>query len=46
MATELRDEVRMNGAWSRIEIVKGEVYLEIGYEELWRKSSGVFLEVL
>ncbi|MFD2507234.1 nuclease domain-containing protein [Halalkalibacter alkalisediminis] len=39
-------EVRMNGAEDRFEIVKGEVCLEIGYEELKRKPSGVFREVI
>ncbi|WP_332696958.1 restriction endonuclease-like protein [Halalkalibacter lacteus] len=39
-------EVRMNGVESQVVIVKGEFYKVVGYEELRRKPSGVFREVL
>ncbi|KHF41541.1 restriction endonuclease-like protein [Halalkalibacter okhensis] len=39
-------EVRMNGVESKIEIVKGEFVRVVEYEELRRKPSGVFREVL
>ncbi|WP_332699245.1 hypothetical protein [Halalkalibacter lacteus] len=39
-------EVRMNGLESQVEIVKGDFYKVVGYEELRRKPSGVFREVL
>jgi hypothetical protein len=39
-------EVRMNRSESRIEVVKGEFFRVVDYEELRRKPSGVFREIL